>query len=135
MALVECKLVKIVMSESHDRQVIILQEKDGHRSLPILVGPYEIYAIHRTVNNEPPPRPLTHELVGSILAAMDISIERVIVSDLRNMTFYARLFLKQDGKTYEIDSRPSDAIALALQVGAPMYVEEKVLEEAASDSD
>ena len=134
MAIVECELSKVVMSESHDRQLVILQEKEGNRSLPIMIGLFEVFAIHRTVNAEPPPRPLTHELIGSILDTMGITIEKVIVNDLRDKTFYARLHLRQDGETYDIDSRPSDGIALATQTGAPIYVDESVLERAGRES-
>ena len=130
MAPVRCQLAKVVMSEQYDRQIIVLEEQDGSRKFPIIIGPFEVSAIHRTVNDEPPPRPMTHELIGSIMETMDISIEKVIVNDLHDMTFYARLFLKQGEETYEIDSRPSDAIALALQKEAPIFVEEKVIDTA-----
>ena len=78
-------------------------------------------------------RPLTHELIGNILRDLDITIDRVIISDLRDRTYYARLILKQNGRTFDIDSRPSDAIALAVQADAPLFVEEAVLERAAED--
>jgi len=132
MALVECELARVVMSETQDRQVIVLKEKNGERMLPILIGTFEVFAIHRTINNQPPPRPLTHELFGSVLDALGVQIERVVVNDLRDMTFFGRIILRQDGKRFDIDSRPSDAIALAVQKGAPIFVEEKVLAEAAS---
>jgi len=130
MPIVECQLAKVVMSETHERQIIVLQEKDGERKFPVIIGPVEVFAIHRTINKEKPVRPLTHELIGNILRTLGVSIEKVIVNDLRNQTFYARILLEQDGKTYDVDSRPSDAIALALQVDAPIYVEERVLQEA-----
>ena len=130
MSSVECQLAKVVMSETHERQIIVLQEKNGERRFPVVIGPVEVFAIHRTINKEKLARPLTHELVGNILGALGVAIERVIVNDLRDQTFYARILLRRDGKTYDVDSRPSDAIALALQVNAPIYVEEKVLREA-----
>ena len=133
MAPVECELAKVVMSENQDRQVIILEEKEGERQLPIIIGLFEVFAIHRFLNNEPPPRPLTHELVGNIFEAIDADIEKVIVNDLKDMTFYASLFIEQDGASYEVDSRPSDGIALAVQASAPILVEESVLEEAAQE--
>ena len=133
MAPVKCELSKVVMSESQDRQVIILQEADGGRKLPIIIGLFEVFAIHRFLNNEPPPRPLTHELVGNIFEAMNATVEKVVVNDLKDMTFYARLFISKDGETYEVDSRPSDGIALAVQADAPIYVEEAVLNEAANE--
>jgi len=133
MALVECRLSKVVMSESHDRQVIVLEEVNGTRKFPILIGFFEVLAIHRFVSGEKPPRPLTHELIGNICRGLNVTLERVIINDLREMTFYARLILKQDGRTVDVDSRPSDAIALAVQMGAPVFVEEEVIEKASRD--
>ena len=130
MPIVECQLAKVVMSETHQRQIIVLQEKDGERKFPVVIGLPEVFAIHRTINKQELPRPLTHELVGNILAALGVTIEKVVVNELRDVTYYARILLTRDGKTYDVDSRPSDAIALALQAHAPIYVEEKVLEEA-----
>ena len=130
---VECRLVKIVMSESHDHQVVVLREKDGARQFQIVIGLFEIYAIHRFVNEEPLPRPFTHELIGNILNDLDVTVDRVVICDLRDRTYYARLILKQNGRTFDIDSRPSDAIALAVQADAPLFVEEAVLERAAED--
>ena len=132
MALVECRLAKVVMSESHDRQVIVLQQKGAERQFPIIIGFFEVYAIHRFVHNEPLARPLTHELIGNILNGLDVSIEKVIVNELKDMTFYARLILRQDGRTFDIDSRPSDAIALAVQAGAPIFVDEDVIQKASA---
>ena len=132
---VECRLAKVVMSESHDRQIIVLQQKDGERQFPIIIGFFEVYAIHRFVNNEPPPRPLTHELIGNILSSLDVSVDRVVVNDLKDLTFYARIFLKQRDEVFEVDSRPSDAIAIAVQAGAPIFVEEHVLDQASRDFD
>ena len=132
MALIECCLSKVVMSENHD-QVIVLGEKGGKRLFPIVIGIFEVYAIHRFVNNESPPRPYTHELFGNVLKALNVSIERVVVNDLRDRTFYAVLVLNQDGKSAEVDCRPSDAIALAVQAGAPIFVEEAVLDKASQD--
>jgi bifunctional DNase/RNase len=131
MAAVECKLSKILMSETSDHQVIYLKEKDGPRFFPIMIGIFEVYAIHRIINKEPPPRPLTHELIGSILGSLSIEVERVIVNDLVDGTFYARLMLRHGGEVYDVDSRPSDAITLAVQSGAPIFVEEQVLDEVA----
>lgn len=133
MPLVECRLSKIIMSENQERQVIVLEQKDGERSFPIMIGFHEVWAIHRFVNEKPPPRPFTHELIGSILHALNVGVEHVVVSDLRDGTFYARLILKRDGEQYDVDSRPSDAIAVAVQMGAPIFVEEEVLNQASQD--
>ncbi len=140
MSLVECELAQLVTSETRDHGVVELKEKDGERRLPIVIGLWEIYAIHRRVHNEPPPRPMTHELFGNVLDALGVTIERVVINDLRVLensregTFFGRLIVKQDGKTFDIDSRPSDAIALAVQKGAPIFVEESVLHEASQES-
>jgi len=133
MSQVECRLAKIVMSESHDSQVIVLQEVDGDRKFSILIGFFEVFAIHRFVNGDKPMRPLTHELIGNIMESLDVRIERVVVNDLRDKTYYARLVLKADGVIVDVDSRPSDAIALAMQAHAPIFVEEKVISEASSE--
>lgn len=130
MPLVECELNRIVMSETHDRQLVVLKEREGERKIAIVIGPFEIWAIHRTINNEPPPRPMTHELFGSVLDALDVEIERVIVNDLRNDTYYGRLILRQNGRRFDIDTRPSDGLALAVQKRAAIFVDEGVLEEA-----
>jgi len=130
---VECQLAKVVMSESHDRQIIVLQQKGGERQFPIIIGFFEVYAIHRFVHNEPLARPLTHELIGNILTSLGISVDRIVVNDLKDMTFYARIFLKQGDEIFEVDSRPSDAIAIAVQAGAPIFVEEHVLDQASRD--
>jgi len=135
MPLVECRLAKIVMSETHDRQAVVLEEVEGDRQFPIIIGFFEVFAIHRTVNNEPLPRPLTHELFGNVLKELGITIDRVVVCDLRDATFYARLILKQDGREFDVDSRPSDAIALAVQTGAPIFVEESVIEKVSSNEE
>ena len=133
MAEVECLMDQVVMSHQHDRQVVILKERGGSRRFPIIIGPFEVYAIHRFVHNEPPQRPLTHELLGSVLSELGATLERVVVNDLRDNTFFARIFLKRDGQVYELDSRPSDAMALAVQKGAPIFVAEHVLEAASRD--
>ena len=133
MSLVACELARVVMSESHDHQVVVLKEKDGERIVPIAIGLFEVFAIHRTVNNEPPPRPMTHELLGNVLDAIGARIERIVVTELREVVYIGLLVIRLDGQTYEIDSRPSDAIALAVQKGAPIYVADKVLNQATQE--
>ncbi len=135
MALIECRLSKVVMSENHDRQIIVLEEVEGERKFPIIIGFLEVFAIHRFINDEKPPRPLTHELIGNVLEKLEITLERVVVTELKNMTFYADLVLSQNGKEAHIDSRPSDAIALAVHRGAPILVDEDVISQAAQDFD
>ena len=127
--MVEVKLSRIIINERSEEQVIVLKEKEGARAFPILIGIYEATAIDRGIKEYRTPRPLTHDLVCAILREFDASLQRIVVCDLRNQTFFAKLVLVRDGQSIEIDSRPSDAIALAVQTGAPMYVEEKVFDE------
>ena len=127
--MIEVELSRIIINERSDQQVIVLKEKGGQRAFPILIGIYEATAIDRGVKEYRTPRPLTHDLVCSILRGLDVALERVIVSDLRSQTFYAKLMLRQGGKVIEVDSRPSDAIAIAVQLAVPIFVEEKVFEE------
>jgi len=133
MALVECELARVVMSETRHRQVIVLKEKSGERKMPIMIGLSEVFALHRVINEEAPPRPLTHELFGNVLDALGVTVERVVITQLVEGTYFGRLILKQNGQTYDIDSRPSDAIVLAAQKSAPIFVEEAVLEEGTRD--
>ena len=127
--MVEVELSRIIINERSEEQVIVLKEKDGPRAFPILIGIYEATAIDRGIKEYRTPRPLTHDLVCAILRELDASLQRIVVCDLRNQTFFAKLVLMRDGQSIEIDSRPSDAIALAVQTGAPMYVEEKVFDD------
>ena len=131
MALVECELAQVVMSETRHHQVVVLQEKGGERRMPIVVGVSEIFALHRAINDEPPPRPYTHELFAHVLGILGVEVQRVVVTELNEGTFFGRLILARDGQTFDVDSRPSDAIVLATQRGAPIFVEEAVLDEAA----
>jgi len=139
---VEVELVRILMSQVRAEQVIVLKEKAGARSFPIVIGPTEAWAINRGLRGEQFIRPLTHDLLGNVIQALGATLERIVVCDLRELqdfdnkgTFYATLVLRQNGNVVEIDSRPSDAIALATQMHAPIFVEERVLEEAAGPAD
>lgn len=134
MALVECELTQVVMSETRHHQVIVLKEKDGERKMPILIGVSEVFAIHRIINDEPPPRPLTHELFGRVLDVLGVSVQRVVINELSEGTYFGRLILSRNGQMFDVDSRPSDAIVLATQKGAPIFVEETVLDEAAKQN-
>ena len=127
--MIEVELSRIIINERSDQQVIVLQEKNGNRAFPILIGIYEATAIDRGVKEYRTPRPLTHDLVCAILRGLEVQLERIEVCDLRNQTFYAKLVLMRNGQVIEIDSRPSDAIAIAVQFGARIFVEEKVFDE------
>lgn len=106
--------------------MIWLQEKDGNRSFPILIGVFEALAIERNLRGEPFPRPLTHDLLAQVIKALNATLERVIVTAIQNSTFYAKLVLGHNSSVFEIDSRPSDAIALATAMKAPMFVDDEV---------
>jgi bifunctional DNase/RNase len=110
------------------QRVVILKEKAGERYLPIWIGPAEADAIAVKLQEVSLPRPLTHDLLCSIIAAVGASINFVLLSDIKNDTFYAKIALKTDGDQLEVDSRPSDALALALRAGTPIYADEAVLE-------
>ncbi len=118
---------------THD-PVVILKDMDGSHYLPILIGPFEATAIALALEGAPVPRPLSHDLMRSILESLDTTLEQVIVHDIRDSTFFAKLILRTNGELQEIDARPSDGIALALRMQAPIYVSDKiVLEEATPD--
>ncbi len=133
MPAVECELARVVMSETQERQVVILKEKNGERKMPIVIGMFEVFAIHRAVHNQQPMRPLTHELFINTLKALGVSIVKIVVNDLQDGIYYARLHLNRDGEAFDVDCRPSDAMALATQCDAPVFVEEDVLNEGARD--
>ena len=125
---IEVELSKIIINESSDQQVIVLKERGGQRSFPIVIGIVEIFAIDRRLKGINPPRPMTHDLLDSVIKNLGARIERIVVNDLRSHTFFARIILSLNGKTVEVDSRPSDAIALGVASGTPIFVAEQVFE-------
>jgi uncharacterized protein len=124
---VRVDLAKIIITETVDQQIIILKERDGERSFPIVIGIAEAFAIDRRLKGIRTPRPLTHELLATVVEQLGGQLERIIINDLREHTFYSQLLIRQNGKLIEIDSRPSDAIALGVANDVPIYVEEHVL--------
>lgn len=125
---VQMELHKIIIQELQDHQIIILKEVDGERNFPIVIGPNEALAINRRLRNETPPRPQTHDLLASVIEKMGGQIERIEINDLAEHTFYALIHIRQDGQVLEIDSRPSDAIAIGVATMVPIYVADHVLE-------
>jgi bifunctional DNase/RNase len=111
-------------------RVVLLKEADGERYLPIWIGPYESEAITMRLQGTTVPRPLTHDLLGNVIAELDGTVRYVVVNDLHNNTFYAKIAIERDGETQLVDSRPSDAMALAVRVSVPIYAEESVMEKA-----
>ena len=129
MADVPMELSRIIISETSDSQVIVLSEKGGTRSFPILIGIHEALAIDRRLKGHRTPRPLTHELLANVIREMGGALEQIIVCDLRDHTFYAKLVIRRGKELLEIDSRPSDAIALGIASETPIFVAEHVLAE------
>ena len=129
------ELRRIIISEVHDQQVIVLREIDGERSFPIVIGIFEATSIDRRVKNMPSPRPLTHDLVTNVIEQLGGEIQDVIISELKEHTYFAKLRIRHEGELIEIDSRPSDAIALAVTAKVPIYVSEEVLQETEEENE
>jgi bifunctional DNase/RNase len=123
------ELKRIIISEIHDQQVIMLKEVDGDRSFPIVIGIFEATSIDRRVKGMPSPRPLTHDLVTSVIDHLGGELQDIFISELRDHTYFAKLRIRMSGELIEVDSRPSDAIALAVTARVPIYVAEDVLSE------
>ncbi len=128
--MVEMTIDSIRVSLMNYQRVVILKEKLADRYLPIWIGPAEADAIAVKLQGVDVPRPLTHDLLRSVIDALGARVNSVVVSDLKNDTFYAKITLDVDGGQMEIDSRPSDALALAVRLEAPIYVDESVLDKA-----
>ena len=111
---VEMRLSRIIISEINDNQIVFLKEVEGDRQLPILIGIFEATSIDKRVKEIPRPRPLTHDLLVGIVETMGAELDSVLISELREHTYFANLRLKYEGELIEIDSRPSDAIAVAV---------------------
>lgn len=128
--MIKVELARIMISETSDHQIIVLKESQGQRSFPIVIGLHEAWAIDRAVKGIPTPRPLTHDLITNVIEGLGAGLSQIVINDLRNNTFYAKLMVRRDDEgVIEIDSRPSDAIAIAMQRKTPIFVEEKVLDE------
>ena len=126
---IQMELHKIIISEMQDQQIIMLKEVDGERTFPIVIGSGEAYAIDRRLKGIPTPRPLTHDLLANIIDHLGGEISQIEINDLENHTFFARIHIRQNGKTLEVDSRPSDAIALGIATSVPIFVAEHVLDQ------
>jgi bifunctional DNase/RNase len=112
--------------------IIILRDEDGQRILPIWVGVFEANAIALQIENVQTPRPMTHDLLKNVIDDLSASVERIVVTELKENTFYALIHLRRNGHSIEVDARPSDAIALALRTRSPIFVEEAVIDSARS---
>ncbi|MCS7080338.1 MAG: bifunctional nuclease family protein [Chloracidobacterium sp.] len=128
----EMKIRGLMIDPAANTPIVVLKEVDGDQLLPIWVGPFEANAIAFEIEKMAPPRPMTHDLLRNLILQMDGRVRRVVVTELRNNTFFAVIELEIAGKMIFLDARPSDAIALALRVDAPIFVHESVLESSSS---
>jgi hypothetical protein len=122
------ELSRIIINETVDQQIIVLRERDGERSFPIVIGMPEILALDRRLKGIELPRPMTHDLLANVIEELGGTLAKVVINDLRDHTFFAELHVEVDGEVIEIDSRPSDAIALSAGLDVPLFVDEQVFE-------
>ena len=127
---IEMTIKGLMVDPITNMPIVILRDKDGHRVLPIWVGVFEANAIALQIENVTTPRPMTHDLLKNVIADLRARIDKIVVSDLKENTFFALIYLSIGGEVMAIDARPSDAIALALRARAPIFVEEKVIDHA-----
>ncbi|HYI45754.1 MAG TPA: bifunctional nuclease family protein [Actinomycetota bacterium] len=128
--MIELSLVGVRVELPSNQPIVLLKETTGERYLPIWIGAVEATAIAFALQGIETPRPMTHDLMRDILSEGEIQVERVVINDLIDQTFYATIRMNTDGKTLEVSSRPSDAIALAVRLSSPIYAAEEVLEQA-----
>jgi bifunctional DNase/RNase len=127
---IEMTIKGLMVDPITNSPIVILRDKDGQKVLPIWVGIFEANAIALQIENVSTPRPMTHDLLRNVIQDLKASVDKVVVCDLQEKTFYALIYLTWNGDTVAIDARPSDAIALALRTRAPIFVEDAVLENA-----
>ncbi|MGC9329365.1 MAG: bifunctional nuclease family protein [Candidatus Hinthialibacter sp.] len=128
---IEMDFFELRLDETGADQIIILKEKGGNRMMPIMIGYYEAQSIHLALNDILIQRPLTHDLTVSIIQSLQATIDRIVVNDLRESTFYARIYFSTANGPVDVDSRPSDAIALAVRSNSPIFVSKEVLDQVA----
>jgi bifunctional DNase/RNase len=127
---IEMTIKGLMVDPITNMPIIILRDEAGQRVLPIWVGIFEANAIALQIENIPTPRPMTHDLLRNVIHELKASVQRIVVSDLKENTFYALIYLLVNGELLAVDARPSDAIALALRTKAPIFVEESVIDNA-----
>jgi uncharacterized protein len=127
---IEVFVESIRVNMTNYKRVVMLKEKTAPRYLPIWIGHFEADAIAIPMQNVPVSRPLTHDLLGAVISALGGKITRVVINELADETFFAKVIIDEDGRHVEVDSRPSDAIALAIRAKVPIFVEDSVLEQA-----
>jgi bifunctional DNase/RNase len=124
---IEMKIRGLMVDPVTNTPIVILRDSTGNSILPIWVGVYEANAIALEIEKVTTPRPMTHDLIKNLLTGVEATVRKVVVSELKDETFYAVIWLEKDGNVISVDSRPSDALALALRLDCPIYVEEQVL--------
>ena len=126
---VRMDLARIVIQDTHDQQIIFLRERGGEREFPIVIGDSEACAIDRRLKGYKRPRPMTHDLMADLIERLHGELEKIVINDLKDHTFFAKLVIRAQGEVIEVDSRPSDAIALGVASETPIFVSEHVLRE------
>lgn len=129
--MIRVELSKIIIDEKRQDQIIVLKEKDGQRQFPIVIGFLEASSIKMKLSGMNPPRPMTHDLLMSVIEGLNATLHELVIDRLEKSTFHAKLILKtKNGRKKSIDARPSDGVAMAVRAGAPIFVDEAVLDKA-----
>jgi bifunctional DNase/RNase len=128
LSLVEVKVNGLILEHKTQQNIVVLREAEGERLLPIWIGPVEAQAIRRLLSGETFPRPLTHDLIQNLLEGMKAKVSRVVIARLEDNTFFADIIVMREGGILSVDARPSDSIAIALRAGAPVFVNEELLQ-------
>ena len=132
---VQMELTRIIINETSDSHIIFLKEVDGERMFPIVIGIFEASSIDRRVRNQATPRPLTHDLLANTIDLLGGDLQDIYINELREHTYFAKLRIRHEGELVEVDSRPSDAIALAVTVDVPIFVADDILDEVGQSVD
>jgi len=132
--MIEVTVAQLGLDRTTNSPVVILREKDGTRVLPIWIGPAEASAIAMELQGLKPPRPMTHDLLKSVITGLGASVRRIHISALKDKTYFAELWLAREDHVFQLDARPSDSIALALRVDAPIFTEADLLEAGQEES-
>ena len=129
MNVVEVRVHGLILEQKTQQNIVILREIEGERILPIWIGPAEAQAIRRFLAEEPFPRPLTHDLIQLVVEGLKARVTRIVIADLKESTFFASILIEREGDVLSIDARPSDSIAVALRAKAPIFVNERLLQQ------
>jgi bifunctional DNase/RNase len=126
--MVQVRVSGLIVDDNSKSPVVILQEIEGERYLPIWIGPFEAQAIANEIQGKKFPRPLTHDLLASTIGSLKGKVSRIVINDLKDKTFFASIIIERGEEVVSLDARPSDSIALAVRAAAPIFVSEKILE-------